>query len=467
MTKQNDVPSYEVKVNGQCCKVDEIRVSAIPFNRTWPGKQRDIGQSEIAYIVRIFEGGPVDIEIEGNVDFRDVVVRPLSKKITPMVKDRTICFSIQEHGQYTVEVDGEHHALHIFYDPIRNFAEYGSATYHFGPGEHYAGLIKVKSGDSIYIDKDAIVYGSVFGISVKNVKIYGHGVLNAGWEERHEKHGDIGWDDETTFAPEAVHTYGGVRFYSCENIVMDGITICDPASYAVSMFDNSNIEVKNVKVVGLWKYNNDGMDFFNCENVQVRKCFVRSFDDSLCLKGITAFSNRNTQNVIVEDCVFWCSWGKTCEIGVASACKEIQNVIFRNCDLIHNCHYCIDISDGQWAHVHDVVYENINIEYSACYNGPVLQRSDEQIYETGEQLHIPVLIKISDGRRNWQGHKSEDDPRCRITDVRFKNINVFMDNIIDKVPEIIVHRAMECSDISNIFAEDVYINGEKIDIQAL
>ena len=463
MTSRKEVPSYKVKVNGQCCKVEEIRVSAIPFNRTWPGKQRDIGQSEIAYMVRIFDDGPVDIEIESSVDFKEVVVRPLSKKIKFMIKDSSIGFSIRKHGQYTVEVNGEPHALHLFYDPIRNFTEYGSATYHFGPGEHYPGLITVKSDDSIYIDKDAVVYGSVFGIGVKNVKIYGHGILNAGWEERREKHGDIGWDDETTFTPEAVHTYGGVRLYSCENIVMDGITICDPASYAVSMFDSSNIEIKYAKVVGLWKYNNDGIDFFNCENVHVKKCFVRSFDDSLCLKGITAFSERNMQDVVIEDCVFWCSWGKTCEIGVASACKEIKNIIFRNCDLIHNCHYCIDISDGQWAYVHDITYENINIEYSACKNKPVLQRSDEQRYEVSEQLHIPVLIKISDGRRDWQGHKSEDDPRCRIADIHFKNINVFMDEKIDKKPEILIQRCMSCSDITNILTESIFINGEKVE----
>lgn len=49
-------------------------------------------------------------------------------------------------------------------------------------------------------------------------------MLNAGWEERSEKHGDIGWDDETHFEPEAVHTYGGIRFFSSENILVDGIT---------------------------------------------------------------------------------------------------------------------------------------------------------------------------------------------------------------------------------------------------
>ena len=40
---------YLVKVNGKETNLEEVRVSAMPFNRRWPGKQRDISQSETAY----------------------------------------------------------------------------------------------------------------------------------------------------------------------------------------------------------------------------------------------------------------------------------------------------------------------------------------------------------------------------------------------------------------------------------
>lgn len=162
----------KIKVNGKACKAEEVRVSAMPFNRVWPGKQRDISQSEIAYMVRIFEEEPVNIEIESEIEFKNVVVRPLSKDIVPCTEGKIITFNIKEYGQYTVEIDGQHHALHLFYDPQRDFAEYGNATYHFGPGEHHPGLIRVNSGDRIYIDKDAVVYGSLFGVQVSDVMIY-------------------------------------------------------------------------------------------------------------------------------------------------------------------------------------------------------------------------------------------------------------------------------------------------------
>lgn len=376
--------------------------------------------------------------------------------------DGTVKFCISQHGQYTVEFDGEHHAIHLFFDKVRDFSEYPTATYFFGPGEHNVGLIKLKNGESVYIDKDAVVHGSIYGVDISDVKIFGYGVLNGDWEKRTEKHGDIGWDDETYFESEMVHTYGGIRFYRCDNITVDGITVCDPASYAISMFYCDNITVKHTKVTGLWKYNNDGIDFFNCRNVRVKKCFVRSFDDSLCLKGLVAFSDKNVENVIVEDCVFWCSWGLTCEIGVATACREIKNITFRNCDLIHNANCCLSINNGQWAHIHHITYENINIEYSKHSMESVTQKSEEQEYIKPDRINIPYAARVIDCRRNWLGNKSEDDPRCKNSNILFKNINLFIDEEIDKIPEIYIKRFMECSDFYDISIECISINGKQI-----
>jgi len=459
---------YTVKVNGKTANLEEVRVSAMPFNRVWPGKQRDINQSEIAYMVRIFDDKPIFVEIIPKGGFERVDIRPYSKGVEYSRENGGISFELTKHGQYTVEFDGEHFAIHLFFDAERDFQEYGKPTHFFGPGVHNAGLIKVKSGDSIYIDKDAVVYGSIVGIGVSNVKVYGNGILNAGWEERTERHGDIGWDDETCFEPEMLHTYGGIRMIGCEDILVDGIVVCDPASYAISFYKSSNINVFNTKVVGLWKYNNDGIDFFNCSEVHVKGCFVRSFDDTLCLKGVTAFSDKSVENVLIEDCVFWCGWGLTLEMGVASACPEMKNVTYRNCDLIHNCNVCLSINNGQWAHIHDITYENINIEYSSFCKAPVVQTCDEQIYDGQDRLHSPVFARVIDCRRNWQGNKAkEEDTRCRVSDVLYKNINIFAEDVpIEQL--VYIKGFMKCSNFSNIVFENIMLNETKIlDIKQL
>ena len=44
--------------------------------------------------------------------------------------------------------------------------------------------------------------------------------------------------------------------------------------------------IANVKLVGLWRYNADGIDVCNSQDVVVSDCFVRAFDDALVIKGL-------------------------------------------------------------------------------------------------------------------------------------------------------------------------------------
>lgn len=135
--------------------------------------------------------------------------------------------------------------------------------------------------------------------------------------------------------------------------------------------------------------------------------------------------------------------------------------------MIHNSGICISIYNGQWAHVHDITYENINVEYSMNTKPQIYQQTDEQTYEQdykpGEDMYMPDLIRVSDGRRNWQGHKSEDDPRCKITDVKYRNIRVVTDPGIVKEPKVLINRCMTCSDIRNITMENITVNGKVIE----
>lgn len=453
---------YRVFVNSKPVELKKIRVSAMPFNREWPGKQRDISQSEIAFILKIVDDGTQTVTIEKNSGFNEAVIRPLGKGVKAVKNNNRINFTLEKYGFYSVEFDGVHNAIHLFYEPKRDFAEYGTPTYSFGAGEHNVGLLKLKSGDSVFIDEKAVVHGSIYGVDVENIKIFGYGVLDGGFEERTEKNGDVGWTGEADFSPEKVHTYGGIRFYRAKNIVIDGITVTDPASYAVSFFDVENIKIHQIKVVGLWKYNTDGIDFFNCSTVKLTDSFVRSFDDSICIKGITAFSKRNSENFIIDNCVLWCEWGLTCEIGLATACDEIKNVVFKNCDLIHNTHVCMDISNGQWAFVHNVLYENINVEYSRFAKEPIYQKSDEQEYTDTDFVQMPFLVRLTDARRKWAGNLSEDDPRCKIGDIRYKNINIVLDKEIKDIPKICIKKCMPISNFYNIVFENIIINNKQI-----
>ena len=284
------------------------------------------------------------------------------------------------------------------------------------------------------------------------------------WETRTEKHGDIGFDTEWEFSPKKVHTYGGIRMYRCSSITVTGVTVTDTATYGMRFFAGSNIKIDDVNVTGLWKYNCDGIDFINCSNVCVKDTFIRSFDDSMCMKGFTAFSDMNTEDVLVENTVFWCDWGKNLEIGLATAAKEIKNITWRNCDIIHNAGSCITISNGMWADVHDILFEDIRVEYAADTEKYCIQTEDSQEYIPDGETHIPALIVVHDERRNWHGNISYDDERTKIRDVLINNISVTLEDCIREIPNIIVVKKTKLSTFENIIIENIFVNGEKIEI---
>ena len=160
--KRNVSEDYTVKINGRSCEVRSARVSAMPFNRTWPGKQRDISQSEISSFITFSSDEPVTLEIECNrsdAEGKKALVRPFSKNYALTQNGRCVTLEMSENGFAVVELEDEHHCLHIFNNPVKEFERKAEATYYFGPGVHCPGLVRLKSGDSVYIDEGAVVYG--------------------------------------------------------------------------------------------------------------------------------------------------------------------------------------------------------------------------------------------------------------------------------------------------------------------
>lgn len=448
---------YSVKVNGNVAKLKPVRVSAIPFNRTWPGHQRDVSQSEVAYVLHLEDNGPVEISVASDSHIDDVKIRPQSKNICVDKNENCVNFCLREHGQYALEINGTHHAIHIFYDKPEEYEDI-CATYSFESGEHRLGKLELDDNDSVYIGKDAVLYANLFAVGRKNIKIFGHGTLNGSLETRTEKNGDVGWDGEKSFSKEKLHTIGCLRLIDCKDIMIDGITITDSSSYAASIYASKNICINNVKVVGHWKYNNDGIDLLNCSDAVIKNSFIRSFDDSICIKGISAFSERNCENITIDNCVLWCGWGKTLEIGLATAARKIENITFSNCDLIHNQNTCISIANGQFANISHIKYENINVEYEYV-DTPVLQKSDEQEYSSDEK-YLPRLINIADWRRNWQGNVSADDEGRSIKNVNFENIRIICNDNI--TPDMGICRANKYGEFENIMINSIFVHDKTI-----
>ena len=198
---------------------------------------------------------------------------------------------------------------------------------------------------------------------------------------------------------------------------IDGVILRDPDVWCLSAFGCRNLEISDVKLVGLWRYNADGIDICNSQDVVVRNSFVRSFDDAIVLKGLNwgkeGFQDRPVRNVRVHDMVLWCDWGRAIEIGAETSAPEIADVPFRDCDIIRTTHIAMDIQCGDRAVVHDVRYENIRMETDDVCPSPRMQGSrDERYVENPNDEYVPNLLVIVIAKNSYsQDCRSRQCPR--------------------------------------------------------
>ena len=459
---------YRVKINGQEVATDTARVSAVPFNRRWPGHQRDMSQTELVNFVSLAADEVLEVEVLPAKPFEKVVIRPLdSCGKAEIGEDGWVRFQIEKPGFYTVEPYGRNHALHLFVDPVKEYDVDKNAdnVIYFGPGVHEPGTIYMESGQTLFLDEGALVYGCIRAIDVDNVKILGRGILdNSHHKEKilFEVHAED--NDAAILNAERTHT---VQIEYCTNVEVDGITIRDSLVYNIRPIGCENLRIHDVKIIGSWRYNADGIDMHNCVNVHISNCFIRTFDDSICVKGFDytqdeAEMYRNGKSydvfkdVLVENCTIWNDWNKCLEIGAECRAKEICNIVFKDCRVIHVNASVLDCNNVDYADVHDVTYENIIVEYDDEIPAPVLQRKDTEVYQNPDPDYAPNLLMML--IEHHHEYSAGGTRRGKMRNFLFKNVEL----IGRQSPAFYFAGYDEEHKCENIVIENLTWNGQKV-----
>ncbi|MBQ8401264.1 MAG: hypothetical protein IJX14_04965, partial [Clostridia bacterium] len=435
--------AYTVQVSGMDVPVYTCRVSAMSFNRVWPGQQRPPEQTEMAAFVHFGMAVPQTIRVTLNRDFSEVTLRPLSRRIPVQTDGRTVTFTLTEPGQYSLEADGRHCNLHIFADPVTEDDRWANATYYYGPGVHEAGMITLRSGESLYIDAGAVVHGMVSAEDCGNIGIYGHGIL-----------------DQSRYARDTYQS-GIIRMTRCRNVEIRDVILRDSSAWTMTLVNCDGVECSGLKAIGMWRYNADGFDFCNCRNVHVTGCFLRNFDDVIVLKGLRLGTPSaelwNPENIVVEDCVLWCDWGGALEIGAETVADEYKNITFRNIDILRNDQGGLRIHSGDRAEIHDVLYENIRVEYSRYDRAPMYQHSDDMVYAPPEAFWVPDVVRVWMYCNMW----TKDGILGHVHDITYRNIHIYTDEGMP-MPACEFSGADGEHRVENIVIDGMYWNGEKV-----
>ena len=438
----------ELKVNGQKTEPWFCRVSAVPYDTVWPGFQRPLDQTEIAAFLSLETDSPVEIVAVLEKPVLEAVVRPLSKKAEVKVLEdgHTVCAKLPACGNYTLEINGTHNALHIFANPVNDFGvnKDDPNVLYYAPGVYELGDIELEDGQTLFVDGGAVLYGSVNVINKKNVKILGYGVIDGSREVRTNDTLLIAWQanlpemglalkndtydlrDEESLRRhlEEEHVLNGcVHMYSCRDCEINGIIARDSSTFAYILANCERVNVEWAKTIGMWRYNSDGIDTINSRYIRVANCFLRDFDDCMVIKGIKGWDKENQHHISVTGCTIWGDWGSCLELGAETCADEYYDILWDDCDIIHAAHVFMRLHNSDRAWVHNMLVRNIRCEYSKYDLEPVYQHDMNAPYPESDKPYYPMLINSP----IYDGPYSKDHIIGRVSDLRFENIQTFAD----------------------------------------
>ncbi|MCL2813884.1 MAG: hypothetical protein FWD23_04730, partial [Oscillospiraceae bacterium] len=177
---------------------------------------------------------------------------------------------------------------------------------------------------------------------------------------------------------------------------------------------------------------------------------------------IKGWDGRNMENILVQNCVVWCDWGQALEIGAETCADEYKNIIFEDCDIIHASGSCMDIQNGDRAHVHDLTFRNIRCEFSKYHLPGVYQHDMSAPYSGARGESQPALFLA----RSYCGVWSDNNLLGRISDITLKDIYVLADEGIP-MPRSYIEGAQEKYNTTehntvNVKFDGIYYNGKRL-----
>lgn len=376
---------YAVEWNGRRLALEPARISAKPINRVWPGKQRPLDQTRLAKFTTfdVKEKGCLTVAFDGSAP--ETTVYPLSKKGMLTREGNRLLVAVDGPGHFVLDFGTAAEPLHVFANPPDVAPKSADNVRMFGPGRHEAGVIVPKSGETIYLAEGAVVHAAVFVDRVRDVRICGRGILDFSGFERCDPR--VSAVRKARGYPETDTEFACGAFVVCAstNVTVEGVIFRDaPFWNCIVRGESRHITVDNIKVIGAWRYNSDGVDVAGCEDVTVRNCFVRSFDDcAVVLDGYLDGRPEDCRNVTFEDNILWCDWGANFKVWGGKFDCNISGIRFRRNVLpsVYDRPFDIHCRLGcPRFTVKDVVIEDVEIDVTGPRLRPRVQWKDEDAW---------------------------------------------------------------------------------------
>lgn len=188
-----------------------------------------------------------------------------------------------------------------------------------------------------------------------------------------------------------------VQFRNCSNVVVEGITIANSPSWALSPYSCTNVTIANVTITNdYYGPNTDGIDICQSQNVLITGCRVATGDDTIAIKNLAPTAAENvTRRVVVTNCDLTTP-SYALKIGTESRVGVIEDILFTDCRARANrhdlgMHAGIALQSVDGGTLRNVRVNRIQIEDA---RSPIFLRLGNR--GTGQSLSPPVPGRIQD-----------------------------------------------------------------------
>ena len=263
--------------------------------------------------------------------FSKVVVRPSVYNIQVTdCGDNTIEFTLpsEAKGKVSVEFDDDRmHNLFIYArtpDTEKPSKSDPNVRY-FEKGEHNPGTILLNDGQTLYIEHGAKVYANV-KTRGSNITIAGHGILS-GEKMVHKGDNQYSWGDFLVSC--------NIGSQNAKNLKIKDITMIDSPGWNMIIPKTNGVVIDGVNMIS-WELNGDGIDIVSSQDIEIKNCFIRTYDDCLTLKcRFIVKPIIDVTNVRIHDCLIWADYARGIVIGPEAGNTEysgrIHGIDVRDC----------------------------------------------------------------------------------------------------------------------------------------
>jgi len=393
--------------------------------------------------------GRVECEVESlRETVHTVEIRPRSAGVEYDREGNRIRFFLDRPVKLSVEINGDRfHNLHLFAEKAAEEALYSGARIIMpkddgeeldleevlaetepaggrrlvclAPGLHRlkGNRCELPSGTTVILSRGAVVMGSFLLYHKKDVSIVGSGMIYLGHVKK-----------ET-------YLRGADISYS-ENVLLEGVTIMNPAHYSVHLGNSKNVCIRGIKAFSCVGWS-DGIDMMACRNICIEDAFLRNSDDCIAVYGGRGDYVGDTRNVSVRHCILWADVAHPSLIGVHGDSKTggsiIENISFQDVDILEHHEPqddylgCMAINAGDDNVIRNVSYRDIRVEQFERGKLLDIQVKWNKKYNPvpGKAIENILFENISyDGEGEHSSEIRGYDGDRRVEGVRFHNLVV-------------------------------------------